>query len=106
MSIVNVGRPPRLHAVPAPGRQREDGQGEEPDDGLAARTRLGVARMRVRLAQHITAEPALAPVVPLTAARSAQHRHVWQIAEIEYSDAGSVRRLACACGAIDFRSDG
>lgn len=33
------------------------------------------------------------------------HHHAWQIAEVEYSDEGSVRRLECGCGATDYRPD-
>ncbi|HWU23887.1 MAG TPA: hypothetical protein VN088_20285 [Nocardioides sp.] len=35
----------------------------------------------------------------------ASHSHAWQLAEVEYADNGSVRRLECACGQVDYRPD-
>lgn len=35
----------------------------------------------------------------------AGHHHTWQLAEVEYLDAGSVRRLECGCGEVDYQPD-
>jgi len=35
---------------------------------------------------------------------SGTHVHLWWISEVEFSEAGTVRRLECVCGAIDYEA--